>query len=206
MSPAQDLAASGRAVILCRHDRKGGGDVGDSGRGSSQASGDVDIILALRRPEGHQPSNRRVIESLSRFRQTPEKIVVELGPDGYVLLGTDEAVAAADARSFVSAALGSEYQQTSNGLTTAALVELGKEHSPAVTRWAIQAALASLTAAGQLIRAGKGKAGDPYTYTPSAESAETQSYTAADNIGSPIDLRAVAQRIFRDDVLGGWPA
>ena len=63
MTPLQDLAASGRAVIVARHDRKGGGEVGDSGRGSSQASGDVDIILALRRPEGNQPANRRVIES-----------------------------------------------------------------------------------------------------------------------------------------------
>jgi putative DNA primase/helicase len=68
MTPLQDLAASGRAVVVARHDRKGGGDVGDSGRGSSQASGDVDIILALRRPEGNQGGNRRVIESLSRYR------------------------------------------------------------------------------------------------------------------------------------------
>ena len=94
MSPLQDLAASDRAVFVARHDRKSGGDVGDSGRGSSQASGDVDIILALRRPEGNQPASRRVIESLSRYTETPEKIVVELTDAGYILLGTDEAVAA----------------------------------------------------------------------------------------------------------------
>ena len=41
MTPLQDLATSGRAVFVLRHDRKGGGDVGESGRGSSQASGDV---------------------------------------------------------------------------------------------------------------------------------------------------------------------
>lgn len=47
MAPRQDLAATGRAIIVLRRDRKGGGDAGDSGCGSSQASGDVDITLAL---------------------------------------------------------------------------------------------------------------------------------------------------------------
>lgn len=55
MAPLQDAAHAGLTVIVCRHERKGGGDVGDSGRGSSATWGDVDIILQLRRPEGHQP-------------------------------------------------------------------------------------------------------------------------------------------------------
>ena len=110
MTPLNDLAASGRAVIVARHDRKGGGEVGDSGRGSSQASGDVDIILALRRPEGNQPSNRRVVEALSRYAQTPDKVVIELTDQGYVLLGGDEAVAQSDAYSFVCNLLGNKLQ------------------------------------------------------------------------------------------------
>jgi len=185
MSPVQDLAASGRAVVVARHDRKGGGDVGDSGRGSSQASGDVDIILALRRPEGRQSSNRRVVESLSRFRETPDKIVVELTPAGYVLLGTDEAVAVGDARACVFAALGSEYQQTGKGLSIAALVELGEGQVPKVKRWAIQGALASLVAERQVLKTGAGKAGDPHIYSPADSdeglSGETQTFRSADN-------------------------
>ena len=178
MSPLQDLAASGRAVIVARHDRKSGGDVGDSGRGSSQASGDVDIILALRRPEGHQPSNRRVIESLSRYPETPEKLVVELTEDGYVLLGTDEAVAVNDALGFVSAAIAAEYRQRSAGLDMKALVEAGAKRQPVVKRTTIQAALDRLGRDGKIVRTGRGVAGDPYLYSPanrgSAESAETR--------------------------------
>ena len=53
MVPLQDAAHAGMAVIVCRHERKGGGDVGESGRGSSAIRGDVDVILQLRRPEGN---------------------------------------------------------------------------------------------------------------------------------------------------------
>lgn len=206
MAPLQDLAASGRAVIVLRHDRKGGGDVGDSGRGSSQASGDVDIILALRRPEGNQPSNRRVLESLSRYPETPEKIVVELTPTGYVLLGTDEAVAANDALGFVSAAIGSELRQTGGGLTMKQLEELGRDRSPAVKRTAIQAAIDVLEQRGDIVRSGLGKPHHPYVFSAPdgvrAESAETQSSNGRQNF-EPVDLYAKAQEIFADDLIGG---
>ena len=166
MSPLQDLAASGRAVIVARHDRKSGGDVGDSGRGSSQASGDVDIILAVRRPEGNQPSNRRVIESLSRYAETPEKIVVELTDHGYVLLGTDEAVAVSDARAFLSAAIGMEYRQNGTGLDMEALVGLGKESNPVLRRTTIQTAVEEMVRSAEIAKKGRGVKGDPFVYSP----------------------------------------
>jgi hypothetical protein len=165
MSPLQDLAASGRAVGIARHDRKSGGQVGDSGRGSSQASGDVDIILALRRPEGNQSGNRRVIESLSRYRETPEKIVVELTDAGYVLLGSAEAVATADARLFVSDGLRSLGVGVPTETKEDDLVERGKLESPPVTRWAIRSALAAMVASGEIFRYGQGKRGDPFVYS-----------------------------------------
>ena len=107
----------GLAVLVTRHDRKGGGDSGESGRGSSAISGDVDVILALRRPEGNQPSSRRVIETLSRYTETPEKVIIELTDEGYVLLGGAEAVALADAVRFVSSLLGREIDQKQAGTT-----------------------------------------------------------------------------------------
>ncbi|MDQ3492266.1 MAG: AAA family ATPase, partial [Chloroflexota bacterium] len=222
MAPLQDLAASGRAVIVCRHDRKGGGEVGDSGRGSSQASGDVDIILALRRLEGNQPGNRRVIESLSRYRETPEKIVIELGSDGYIFVGTEEAVAAGDAKRFLSVVLGREFRQTDiGGLTTRQLEELGAKHEPPVKRWAILGALGVLQADGTIRRTGRGVAKDPYLYLPaesdSAESVETQTYSdrqtfdlregakpqgdaVPDASADDVDVWADALRVFGDEV------
>jgi AAA domain len=45
-APLQEAAAHGLAVIVARHERKAGGDVGDSGRGGSAFSGAVDIVVA----------------------------------------------------------------------------------------------------------------------------------------------------------------
>jgi hypothetical protein len=201
MSPVQDLAASGRAVGVLRHDRKGGGEVGDSGRGSSQASGDVDTILAMRRPEGSQPGNRRVIESLSRYRETAEKIVVELVGSEYVLLGTEEGVAAADARSFVVWCLGSEFHMTL-GMERKRLEELGLEHDPKVRSWAIRTALTTLELAGTVTKSGAGKAGSPYLYSlQDPESCETQTYSTTQPQDIEPDLQAMALRVWRDDLI-----
>lgn len=119
----------------------------ESGRGSSQASGDVDIIAALRRPEGNQPTNRRVIETLGRYSEvTPEKIVIELVDGAYRLLGADEAVATADARSVLITALGAEFRNHESGLSQQDLIKLGAEHTPKVKQWAILNALEDLVA------------------------------------------------------------
>ena len=226
MSPLQDLAARGRAVIVARHDRKSGGDVGDSGRGSSQASGDVDIILALRRPEGNQPSKRRVISSLSRYAETPETVVVELTESGYVLLGTDEAVATSEARSFLGAAIEREYRLNGTGLDMTALVNLGKDRVPPARRTTIQNAIEQMVRSGEIVRTGRGVKHDPYRFAPAissgaADQPEPRAYGGGTNVGAAshtprddsgvppagddveVDLAAEALRIFSDDVIGG---
>ena len=158
MAPLQDAAHNGMAVLVVRHERKGGGDVGESGRGSSAISGDVDVILQLRRPEGNQPGSRRVIETLSRYSQTPEKVVIELTEEGYSLLGDEEAVTLADALRKVSAHLRDLFEQKES----ATLDELVNELE--MTRAAIQRALKELERRGEVNRSGKGRKGDPYTY------------------------------------------
>jgi len=199
MIPLQDLAASNRAVLIARHDRKSGGEVGDSGRGSSQASGDVDIILQLRRPEGNQPTNRRVLESASRYPDTPEKIVIELRDDGYAMLGAEEAVATSDARLVVLLALGRELQQDDSGLTQGALVELGASHEPKVSRWAIQQALAELVTSGKVTVSGKARSKtNPLTYTLSRLAVTTAIGVTATSDG---EVEGLLQRVV--DMTGG---
>lgn len=161
MSPLQDAAHAGMAVVLARHDRKGAGEVGESGRGSSAISGDVDIILALRRPEGNQPSNRRVIESLSRFSETPEKVVIELTTEGYVLLGESEAVALADAIRFVSGLLGVENERNPFGWS---VEELLAEADGGIDRSAMRRALRELEYRAEIVVNGRGVKGDPKRY------------------------------------------
>ena len=162
MVPLQNAAHEGLAVIVCRHERKGGGDVGESGRGSSAISGDVDVILQLRRPEGNQPKSRRVIESLSRYAQTPEKVVIELTEDGYILLGDEEAVTLNDALRKVSAHLHGLFEQKETD-ATATLDELVNELD--MTRAAIQRALKELEYRGEVTRSGEGKRGKPFRYS-----------------------------------------
>ena len=159
MVPLQDAAHNGLAVIVCRHERKGGGDVGESGRGSSAISGDVDVILQLRRPEGNQPKSRRVIESLSRYSETPEKVVIELTEEGYVLLGDEEAVTLNDALRKVSAHLRGLFEQKES----ATLDELVNELD--MTRAAIQRALKELEFRQEVERTGEGKRGSPFRYS-----------------------------------------
>jgi hypothetical protein len=99
MEPLQEAAAThDLAVVIARHERKSGGDVGDSGRGSSAFAGAVDIVLSLRRGEGNTRPTVRVIHGLSRYDETPDTLAIELTENGYVALGSATAVAAAEAR------------------------------------------------------------------------------------------------------------
>ena len=95
MAPLQIAAADGLSIVVTRHERKAGGDVGDSGRGSTAFGGAVDIILAIRRIDG--TSNVRKVYGLSRFDETPDVLAIELTSDGYVPLGDDGAIALRDA-------------------------------------------------------------------------------------------------------------
>lgn len=92
MQPLQDAAGRGLAVAVARHDRKGGGAVGESARGSNAFTGAVDVVLQLARPEGAAPETQRVLSALSRFSETPARLVITLEPGGYRALGDVRAV------------------------------------------------------------------------------------------------------------------
>ena len=88
--PLQEATEAGLAVLMLRHDRKGGGEVGESGRGSSAIGGKADIILGLRnaRVQGHE--TRRTIKGIGRYDAIPEELVFEIVEGEYVCLGTQE--------------------------------------------------------------------------------------------------------------------
>lgn len=102
MEPLQ--AATGRrlAIMISRHDRKAGGEVGDSGRGSSAYAGAVDVILHLDRPLAKPGTERqRVIGGISRFEETPDDLLVQLSseePHVYTVVGNVEEVRTRDMR------------------------------------------------------------------------------------------------------------
>lgn len=170
LAPLQRIAAKGRAVWLTRHERKGGGEVGESGRGSSGFAGGVDTVMALRRPDGRARATVRVLHALSRFDEVPGELAIEwilsahLGEgvwtDRYRVLGTGGAVAAHEAR----AALLADLPESEGEAVT--LADFLKSHH-GLARSACQRALDALEAEGSRLvrRLGSGKRGDPYRYS-----------------------------------------
>ena len=157
MRPVQEAAAAhDLAVVMARHERKSGGHVGDSGRGSSAFTGAVDIILSIRRPEGNVRPTIREIHALSRFDETPDVLGVELGKDGYKALGDSVAVAKAEAREAILEVVPTSETVAVTFDRLREIIDLG--------RTTIQKAIDALLGAGELRRVGEGKKGSPYRY------------------------------------------
>lgn len=163
MQPLQMAAAEGLGVLMARHERKAGGDVGDSGRGSSAFAGAVDIVLSLRRPPGKVRSTVRQLQALSRFGETPTEVMIELGPDGFVALGDAADVALREAVDAVLAAT-QEQAMTMNQLVAATNLK----------RSTLQRAIKNLISDHRLVQVGRGKRGDPICYQVAVATADQE--------------------------------
>ena len=113
MEPLQAAAADGLAVLVSRHDRKSGGDVGDSGRGSSAYAGAVDVVLHLQRLPGDREGKerQRLLEAISRFEETADNTLIELNgeePYEYRAIGDVEVVRAVHLRAELLANLSTD--------------------------------------------------------------------------------------------------
>lgn len=156
MQPLQAAVAEGIGILLNRHERKSGGDVGDSGRGSSAFAGVVDIVLSLRKPEGNPANNRRLLQSLSRFSETPKALFIELTDAGYIAIGERRETVlkeAKDAIFRIAPHLEAE---------AVAIDELAKRAD--ITKPTAQRAIDKLVRDGLLSRIGEGKKGNPFRY------------------------------------------
>jgi hypothetical protein len=154
MKPLLVMASSGLSVLCVRHDRKGGGEVGDSGRGSSAFSASVDVVMQIKRLEGNGRPTFRNITAVSRFDETPDNLVIELvradgAPDTYRSHGTETDVQVQDQKVQLLAAV------PDGGLLQPAL--LGDKSNGTKNR-----AYQELLAEEKLVRTGKGRKGDPY--------------------------------------------
>ena len=155
LRPLQQAADEGIAVVIVRHERKSGGAVGDSGRGSSAFAGAVDIIMSVRRPEGNQPRNVRLIQTLSRFDATDD-LLVELTDDGYHALGAPGEAAKELAEAEVLSAIP---KSRKDAATIEDLVDAaGKKRAH------LQRLLDALLKDEKISRLGKGRKGDPHRY------------------------------------------
>jgi len=92
MRPAEAMAAAGLGVLVLRHERKSGGEVGESARGSSAFGGAADILLSLRKDHTLGHENRRLLEAVGRLEGWAPKLVLEMSGGHYQSLGTSAQV------------------------------------------------------------------------------------------------------------------
>jgi len=161
MAPLKEAAGRGLAVVYLRHDRKSGGEVGQSGRGSSQFGGDADQLIQISRPSGNDARPTvRVLEAIGRFGDdTPAKVNIELHNEEYRVLGDAAAFARENAMRTVCEVLPatpSEAIESSEVVTRAT--------DKGCKRTAVTSALKDLAEANTIVRIGAGKKGDPHRY------------------------------------------
>ena len=154
MRPLHEIAAAGPAVLVLRHERKGGGEIGESARGSSVFGGSFDILLSLRRMTSPGHENRRELIAVGRFDDIPPKVVIELQENEYRLLGDGDELERTEARRRVLDLLPAVPE---DARTFDALLEACGE---VATRTTLHRALAELVEGGRVLREkGTGTAG-----------------------------------------------
>jgi hypothetical protein len=149
------------ALLLVHHLRKSDGPEGTGSRGSGALLGWVDIIVELRRFDPADLKNtRRELTGYGRYEQTPAKLVVSLGKDGYAVEGGDRAeVRAKD----INAALEKVMPAGPPGKTVDEMTEdWPGEAGP--NRNDLFAVLKEGLRTGRWGRTGEGKRGDPHRY------------------------------------------
>jgi AAA domain-containing protein/bifunctional DNA primase/polymerase-like protein len=157
IQPLQAAAASGRAVLVVRHDRKSGGEVGDSGRGSNALTGAVDVVLNLTRMETPQAKPElRNLRALSRFEETPPKTIIELSGADYIVHGAKSAFAKETALEALE-----EILPTNEAAALDIEQLLGKLQPRGVNLSSLKRAIDDYRG---IRRVGMGKKGDPFRY------------------------------------------
>ena len=156
LRPFQALTSHGIAAVAVRHDRKAGGEVGDSSRGSSAWGGGADTLMGIGKGSGNKTSTVRIISCISRFDGPPERLVIDFRDGEYLNLGDGSDVALGRAKESILKVIPyaeEEAKQTGEVIADAGVKDtVGKQ------------ALNELVEEGELQRnVGKGK-GSPWLY------------------------------------------
>jgi hypothetical protein len=159
LTPLQALLQElGVAGLLVHHLRKTPGEEGTAHRGSGAIVGAVDIAVEMTRDPA-KPT-RRVLAALSRFEETPQKLVIELTEGGvYRSMGSPEAVSHAEVTEQVLEALPSSEDEPIGR------DELLERLDPKPSGSLLKEVLSTLAERERRIeRLGAGKKGNPYRY------------------------------------------
>ena len=162
LAPLRGLTDLGAAVLLVMHPRKSDGAEGTAARGSGALAAFPDILIEMRRMNpSDRKDRRRVLTGLSRYRETPAELVVELSADEsvYAALG-DRAEAGGQRRADQIEAV---LPDDGAGLTPEEILEAWPEGEAPPGKRTLELALAEGAGLRWLV-AGLGKKGDPFRY------------------------------------------
>lgn len=161
--PLHRITEAGAAVLLVHHPKKGDAGEGQAARGSGALPGFVDVILELRRyAPAERDDRRRTLTAYSRFDETPPEVVIELGDDGYRLVGGKADAKRADRMD----AIGELLPGTAPGLTAEEILNAWPDGN-GVPKPGLRTARADLkhgADSGRWTVTGHGSKGDPLRY------------------------------------------
>lgn len=187
-------ARGGLAPLLLAHTRKGGGEDGESIRGSSAFAGSADIILELERvPDAPR---QRALLALSRYPQTPGTLVAELDQDGAWHAVSEDAD-----RSDTRTTAARQRDVADRDAILAALndgspltrADLEDATGAPARQW--HTTLEALLKDGAINKTGAGKKGDPYRFQILRKhSAQAAAHNGAETDAAPILLSALPRR------------
>lgn len=153
LSPWLELCRdTNTGMLAIHHLRKSGGADNLDVRGSSAINAIVDISIAIRRHKDGGDGARE-LEAISRYGETPDRIVVELEDGVYHRRGTVAQLRAEQNRQSILEVLTPE---------SATAAELGE--AAGMGRAVAAKTLNGLFEEGQVNREGKGRAGSPYRF------------------------------------------
>ncbi len=81
LQPLRKLTRAGITIWLLHHPTKGDPALGQAARGSGAFGGFPEICLEMRHPGGDPATRRRLVYALSRFKETPRNLTLELNAD-----------------------------------------------------------------------------------------------------------------------------
>ena len=187
LAHAQGAAAEGFAVLVIHHNRKGEGEHGEQVSGNNAFVGALDNLFTLTR-KGAGGGNRRRLEILGRWGQHAE--IVELGENGYEVVGTVEDVKAAAERTtranvggLIMTALSNAPAERVSAQWVHGMV-VGINGKPGLST--VKAVLRDLVTTGRIEREG-GTRGKPLVFRPLAS--ETNGIET-ETAGEPLELVA----------------
>ena len=79
--PLRLMTGAGMAVLLVHHPAKGDPPIGQAARGVGALHDEVAVSIEMRLPRGDAETRRRRFATLSRFRETPARLLLEMKED-----------------------------------------------------------------------------------------------------------------------------